>query len=197
VKLVVAQTGEYTITDGGGITYYSSTPAPRVCIAGVQTRLVQLGQQATSGSDAVGAWQGTTVTFVAPPKLVAATVTGTPIVAHTFKQYPATPHAAVLTATYLTTINTSNCDAKASSSGRGGIDAIAAELLAIDTTKGVRGGGAVGDTPAALQVLSWTTGLELTVVITPPFIVSRCSCSSTALCAQSTHKHLGCGAGGC
>ena len=49
-----------------GQKWFESTLGPRVCIGGVNTALAEVKRAASSGSDAIGEWTGTTITFGTP-----------------------------------------------------------------------------------------------------------------------------------
>ena len=132
--------GQYAITVGG-VAWYESTPAPRVCIKGRTTRLVLTAQHAVHGVDALGQWTGTMLTFRLHAGLGPANAAAAVVAEHTLKKYAALPYAAVITVRYPQTLNTSSC---------GTVDTVAAEVLALNTSA-----------TSELRVLSWGGGLSL------------------------------------
>lgn len=90
--------GVYTVAVDG-TAWYASPGAPSVCVAGAQTPLKLSGTKAASGSDAFGAWTGTTASFSA-----AATEMDL-----TFKSYASKPGVMVGTASFAKDISTAGC----------------------------------------------------------------------------------------
>ena len=90
--------GVYTVAVGGK-AWYSSPGAPSLCVGGVQTALTIAGTKAASGSDAFGAWAGTTATFSAAAADMDVT----------FKSYASKPGVMVGTASFSKDISTAGC----------------------------------------------------------------------------------------
>eukprot|EP01050_Picozoa_sp_SAG11_P000919 SAG11_NODE_34_length_22265_cov_11.264730_5_plen_281_part_00 len=139
-----------------GQKWYESTTAPRICFRGVQTTLSEMSRSASSGSDRVGQWTGTTIRFGKPPADQSQLGGGESpdvLVEHMLKHYAAAPNAAVLMARYLKTINTTGCQRqKTSDKYPGAENAVVAEALALNTSF---------EPGAALQIMSWGHHLDL------------------------------------
>jgi hypothetical protein len=136
-----------------GHKWYESTPAPRVCTGGVNAQLVQIERSASSGSDLVGEWTGTTISFGRMPADLMGGATSDALVEHTLKHYTAVPSAAVLTTRYLQSIDTSGkCQQKTSDKYPGTENSVVAEALALNTSF---------ESGARLQVMSWGHHLDL------------------------------------
>lgn len=99
---VDSSSGVYTVAVDGA-PWYVSPGAPTLCVAGKQLPLALNGTSAASGSDAFGAWTGTTASFAAAG--------GGAGMHLTFKAYAAKPSVVVGTASFPTTISTAGCGA--------------------------------------------------------------------------------------
>ena len=140
VEIQVGPTGEYAIAVNAAV-WYRSVDAPLLC----DTPLTYHSKQAATGTDAIGPWKGTVVTF---------TSGSTPVVEHTYKQYTAVPEAAVVTVKYLTNLDTrSICDGGAAGNITYINTVVGAEALALNTTAG----GLVN----MLRTLTWARGLSM------------------------------------
>lgn len=92
--------GSYAVSVGGA-PWLSAPAPPTVCVSGARAPLVFTGSAPASGTDALGAWTGTTASFT--------TAGGAARVQLTSRAYAARAGVAVLAATFPDGLNTARC----------------------------------------------------------------------------------------
>jgi len=94
-------TGAYALAVDGTPWLQSPSTPTQVCLAGKYVTLELAGTEAASGSDAFGDWTGVAVSWSVPGS--------TQTVVHTFQSYASNPSNIVLTSSFPTGLDTSNC----------------------------------------------------------------------------------------